>query len=87
MNIFNQMKGATKILLRVPPRSLFFSDCDSRIIFSKEYAAKTYKVVTTEGQKLNSRYETDQGRVIICRQTFTVLDRTPNQGDRRFTLE
>ena len=44
-------------------------------------------MLTAEGQKLNSRYDTDQGRVLICRRTFTVLDRTPNQGNRRFTLE
>ena len=48
---------------------------------------KKYKVLPVEGQKLNSNYETDQGRVIIRRRTFTVLDRTPNQGYRRLTLE
>ena len=44
-------------------------------------------MLTVEGQKLNSRYDTDQGRVLICRRTFTVLDRTTNQGYRWFTLE
>ena len=39
INIFNQLKGATKILLGVPPCGLFFFDRDSRIRFSKEYAA------------------------------------------------
>ena len=27
-----------------------------------------YKVLTVEGQKLNSRYNTDQGRVLIDRR-------------------
>ena len=44
-------------------------------------------MLTAEGQKLNSRYYTDQGRVLIHRRNFTVLDRTPNQGYRRFTLK
>ena len=35
---FYQLKGATNILLEVPPRSLLFF-CDSRIRTSKEYAA------------------------------------------------
>ena len=88
INIFNPLKGATKILLGVPPRSLFFSfDHDYRIRFSKEYAAYTYKVLNVEEQKLCSRYNTHQERVIIVRRVFTVLHRTLYQGDRRFTLE
>ena len=35
INIFNQLKGATKMLLVVPPRSLFFLYCDSRISIGK----------------------------------------------------
>ena len=41
INLFNQLKGENTIFLGVPPHSLFFSDCDSRIRFSKEYAAYT----------------------------------------------
>ena len=44
-------------------------------------------MLTFEGQKLNSRYDTDQGRVLISRWTFTVLDRNPNQGYRWFSLK
>ena len=44
-------------------------------------------MLTVEGQKKNSWYDTDQGRVLINWQTFTVLNRTPNQGYRRFTLK
>ena len=44
-------------------------------------------MLTIEDQKLNYRYDTDQGRVIILRRTFAVLNRTPNQGYRRITLE
>ena len=44
-------------------------------------------MLTDEGQKLNYRYNTYQGRVLICRRTFTVLDSNPNQGYRRFTLK
>ena len=44
-------------------------------------------MLTVEDQKLNSRYDTDQGWVIIRRRTFNVLDRTPNQGYRQLTLE
>ena len=44
-------------------------------------------MLTVEGQNLNSRYDTDQGWVIIRRRNFTVFDRTPNQGYRRLTLE
>ena len=86
-NLFNQLKGATILFLGVLPRSFFFFNCDSRIRFIKECAAYTYKLLTVEGQNLNSRYDTDQGQVLIRRRTFTVLDRTPNQGYHRFTLE
>ena len=64
INLFNQLKGATKLLLGVPPRSLFFF-FDSRIRIIKEYAAETYKVLTAECQKLNSRNDTDQGQLIF----------------------
>ena len=37
-------------------------------------------MLTVEGQKLNSRYDTDQGQVIIRRRNFTVLNRTPKKG-------
>ena len=65
-----------------PSVAFFFPDYDYRIRFSKEYAAETHMVLTAEGQNLNNRCDTDQGRVIIHRSTFTVLDRTPNQGYR-----
>ena len=45
------------------------------------------KVLTVEGQEMNSSNDTDQGRVLICRRTFTVLDRTTYQGYHRLTLE
>ena len=44
-------------------------------------------MLTVEGKKLNYLYDTDQGRVLIHIQNFTVLNRTANQGYRRFTLE
>ena len=64
-----------------------FFDRESRIRFSKEYTDWTYKVLTVESQKINSRYDTDQVWVLIHWQNFTVLDRTTNQGYRWFTLE
>ena len=71
-----------------PPRNLFsYFGRESRIRFSKIYADWTYKVLTVEGQNINSRYNTDQGRVLISWQNFTILDRTPNQGYRWFTIE
>ena len=44
---FNQLKGATKIFLGVPPRRLFFF-FESIIRISKYYPAETYKVLTAE---------------------------------------
>ena len=44
-------------------------------------------MLPVEGQKINSQYDINQGRVLICRQNFTVLDRTLNQGYFRFTLK
>ena len=48
---------------------------------------KTYKVLTIKGQYLNSSYDIYQGRVLICRWNFTVLDRTPYKSYRMLTLE
>ena len=57
INLFNQLKIATKNLLGVPPRSIFFFD--ARIIISKEKAAETYNVLTAECKNLNYLYDTD----------------------------
>ena len=67
INLFNQLKGSTKILLGVPPRSLFYF-FGSRIIIIKGYTAETYKVLTSECQKLNSRDNTEQGWFLIRRR-------------------
>ena len=66
INLFNQLKGATKMFLGVSPRRFFFFD--SRIRISKEYAAETYKVLTSECQNLNYRYDTDQRRFLVGRR-------------------
>ena len=49
INSFNQLKEATKTLLGVPPRSLFFL-FDSRIRIRKGYADETDNVLTAECQ-------------------------------------
>ena len=51
---------------------IFFKNCAGRLV---------------EGQKLNYRYDTDQWRVLIRRQNFTLINRTPDQGYHRVTLE
>ena len=46
------------------------------------------KAMPEGGQQLNSKNDTDQGRVLVRRQVLdTVLNRTPLQGYRRFILE
>ena len=44
-------------------------------------------MLTVAGHNIETPYDTYQGRVIIRRRTFTVLNRNPNQGYRRITLE
>ena len=44
-------------------------------------------MLTLEGQKINYGYDTDQKRVLIHGQNFTVLDRNQNHGLPRLTLE
>ena len=66
INFFNQLNGATKILLGVPPRSLFYF-FDYRIKIRKEYVDETYKVLAAECQKLNYRYDKYQVRFLVVR--------------------
>ena len=44
-------------------------------------------MLTAEGQKLNSRDDTEQGLFLIRIQDFTVPDMNPNQVDRQFYTE
>ena len=62
---FHQLKSETKFFKGVPLRSLFFFVRVTPESESDFNGAAKNKVLPTEGQQLNSKYETDQGRVII----------------------
>ena len=68
-----------------PSVVFFFSTVTTESDSAKNARLRHTRCFTDEGQKINSRYDTDKEQVLICRRTFNVLDRTPNQGYHRFT--
>ena len=84
INFFNQLKEATKLLLGVPPRSLFFSltpESES----SKVMWQKPMRCSLISFKQVNYHNNTNQVRFLVGRRNFTVLYKNPKRGDRQIT--
>ena len=83
--MFNQLKETTKLLLGVPPRSLFLSTLTPVSESAKVMQQKPTRCSLLSVKQLNYHDDADQGRFLVVRRDFTVLYKNPKRGDRQIT--